>query len=132
MKKALVAGALAVLVLSGCGVPARTQPGLPPSYPPNKPAAEETLTYLVEGTATKVRIHVSSDGGSSSLANQALPWTKTVPAEGWGTSFFITATNEGKSGTITCKVIDNTDGKVLKQATGEGQFGSASCIGIAS
>lgn len=89
-------------------------------------SAQHTVLYEVSGTGSGVSISYSEgSGGTSRVSDASLPWSKTVTTTGFS-FLLLSATNSyTSSGTVACKIT--VDGKVVKEASGSGKGGTASC-----
>lgn len=87
-----------------------------------------SVVYKVTGTATKVDVTYTNDGGTSTeqQANQKVPFTKklTIPGDFFQV-YQVMAQNNGAKGSVTCEIL--LDGKSVKKATSSGQYSIASC-----
>lgn len=95
-----------------------------------------TVVYEVLGSAESVSITAETPTGTSQADNRAVPLRDADNSE-FGLSFdfqrgdfvYIAAQNEGKTGTVTCRI--KVDGEVVSENTAEGAFSIATCKGSA-
>lgn len=109
------------------GQPAVPQTGNSPAD--DAAAQTRTVVYEVTGSGKALSITYTTDGMTSmeQQQNAALPFSKEIsmPAEAFQV-FSVSAQNSG-SGTISCKIT--VDGKVLKEASSNGQYSVVMCNG---
>ncbi|MER5390629.1 MmpS family transport accessory protein [Saccharopolyspora sp. NPDC002686] len=95
----------------------------------NSSAQPRTVVYEVTGSGKALNITYTTDGMTSVEQQQdaALPFTKEIslPPEAFQ-MFSVSAQNAG-NGTISCKIT--VDGKVLKEASSNGQYSVVMCNG---
>lgn len=103
------------------------------SYTSTVSSTSEVL-YEVEGTATSVDITMETPSGTSQGANKKVPLAnKETGKRGIsltmerGDFVYISAQNQGSSGTLTCKI--SVDGVVIAKVTSSGAYTIASCKG---
>ena len=84
--------------------------------------------YEVTGTAAIVNVTISNkDEGISQYNGVSVPWSTTFTKDNMYTyNAFISAQNQGASGSVTVKIYRN--GGLVKSATSDG----ANCIAIAT
>ena len=68
-----------------------------------------------------------NDQGGTQQDSASVPWTKDYPDMGFGKFAYLSAQNQGDSGTVTCKIL--RDGKEWKTSTSTAPYGIASCSG---
>ncbi|MDA3646699.1 DUF4190 domain-containing protein [Saccharopolyspora indica] len=106
-------------------------PALPPAgaNPPDAEAETRTVLYEVTGSGEALNITYTTDGLASTeqQQNAKLPFSKEIalPREAFQI-FSVSAQNAG-SGTITCRIT--VDGKVIKEASSNGQYSVVMCNG---
>ncbi len=92
------------------------------------------VEYEVEGSATSVNITMETPSGTSQGSDKAVP-LRTDAGNGITLSFsrgsfvYISAQNQGESGTVTCRIT--VDGKIISENTSSGAYSIASCDGQA-
>ena len=92
------------------------------------------VLYEVEGTARSVSLTLEAPSGTQQGSNKAVP-LKTDSGNGIRMEFergafvYISAQNEGESGTVTCRIT--VDGEVISENTSSGAYTIASCDGSA-
>jgi hypothetical protein len=94
------------------------------------------VLYEVEGTAKGVDVTLEAETGTSQLNDKAVPLAnKTTGKKGLtysmsrGHFVYLSAQNQGSSGTITCRIT--VDGTVVSTNTSSGGYAIASCKGTA-
>jgi len=88
------------------------------------------IEYEITGTATTVDITMNNqDSGTEQHSNVSVPWTKSFSVNVSGGYYFayISAQNNGSSGSVTVKIYKN--GKLFKQATSSGAYAIATASG---
>ena len=84
------------------------------------------IKYEVTGTADTVNItYKNEDGGTSQANGVSMPWTYLFKAQP-GDSVYLSAQNNGESGTVTVTIYK--DGSEFKKSSSTGAF----CIATAS
>lgn len=107
------------------------QPPIPPAEanPPGAEAESRTVLYEVTGSGEALNVTYTTDGLASTeqQQNAKLPFSKeiTLPSEAFQI-FSVSAQNAG-SGTISCRIT--VDGKVIKEASSNGQYSVVMCNG---
>lgn len=133
---AIVLGAIAAVALIGLTIlnQQREQSSDLPSVPVRQAAS--TVLYEVEGSATSVSITVETPTGTSQAKERAVPLTtedSTVGNRGLSFQFksgafvYISAQNEGETGTVICRIT--VDGVVVSENTADGAYAIATCKG---
>ena len=85
------------------------------------------VTYHIGGTARSADLTYSNAGGDTEQQNdKAVPWLTSFTGHG-GQFLYVSAQNQGETGTITCEIILN--GAVVKSAQSNGAYAIASCSG---
>jgi hypothetical protein len=90
------------------------------------------VLYEVEGTASVVAVTIEKPSGTEQ-ANVSVPLTNKGGTRGLTLKFergdfvYISAQNQGESGTVTCRIT--VDGEVLSENTSSGAYSIASCKG---
>ena len=85
------------------------------------------VKYEVTGTASSVDVtYENSDGGTSQSSNVSVPWEYSFTGNP-GDFVYISAQNQGSSGTVTTKIL--TDGDKFKSSTSTGAYVIASASG---
>lgn len=97
-------------------------------------STDREVLYEVEGTATSVDITMETPSGTSQGSNKKVPLaSKDSGKRGIsltmerGDFVYISAQNQGSSGTVTCKI--SVDGVVISKVTSSGAYTIASCDG---
>jgi hypothetical protein len=95
--------------------------------PASTPASTlRTVAYDVTGSADSFSITAKSATGTEQASNRALPAHVTYMMDP-GAFAYISAQNEGESGSITCTIT--VDGQVISRNTADGAFTIATCQG---
>lgn len=101
-----------------------------PSVPRATSAPRNALVvYEITGTARRVDLTIENEGGNTEqFDDAAVPYKKTfaVPR---GQFVYISAQNQGETGTVKCTIT--VDGVVLETAESSGRFVIATCSGSA-
>lgn len=93
----------------------------------NPLSSSVSVRYKVSGTAESVDItYENADGGTSQLSDEELPWSITFDGN-IGDFVYISAQNQGETGTVTVTIYKNGD--VYKQSTSEGAYVIATASG---
>lgn len=95
----------------------------------NPEETKYSVKYAVTGTAKKVSITIENEnGGTSQFSDVSVPWSYTFPVKKKpGTFVYVSAQNEGSSGSVTVKIY--RDGKVFKSSTSSGAYVIATASG---
>lgn len=95
-------------------------------YEPPPPKVDPRITYSITGTATSVSITLENETGNTEQGDFKVPFNMSfrVPV---GTFVYISAQNNGKTGSVTCQIF--VDGKVQEEATSTGAYKIATCSG---
>lgn len=93
------------------------------------PPAPPQVTYEVEGSADTVDVTIETPSGTSQESGQALPWTSSAYD---GTEFqlgflYVSAQNQGDTGTVTCRITVGDE--VVAENTSTGEYSIAQCQG---
>jgi cytoskeletal protein RodZ len=95
------------------------------------------VLYEVEGTATSADITYETPSGTAQASNKRVPLgNKESGKPGIALTMerddfvYISAQNQGSSGTVTCKIT--VDGVLISTVTSSGAYAIASCKGTAS
>jgi hypothetical protein len=95
---------------------------------------DKAIVYFVEGTASAVSITVqNAEGNTEQASNRAVPLSGArgeglrIGSMACGDFVYISAQNEGESGSVTCRI--EADGEEIESATSEGAYVIASCSG---
>ena len=127
-KALLIAGAI------GVGAVALTACGTATASSTSPASANHEVVYKVTGTATTVSLTMqTSDGGTSQVDATRVPLTSKSGKDGLtmvmeaGDFFYISAQNQGSSGSVTCTV--EVDGVPVKTTTSQGEYVIAACSG---
>lgn len=101
---------------------------------PTPTVCQKSVVYYVEGTARSVSITMENrTGGTEQADNRAVPLAAggtpglrlgQIPC---GQFVYISAQNEGETGTVTCRI--EVDGVTLETATSSGAYVIATCSG---
>lgn len=87
-----------------------------------------TVTYKVTGTAGAVDLTMSDeDGDTSQQSKVAVPVTRTLRNMHEGDFLYISAQNQGESGSVICSI--EVDGVPVKTATSSGAYVISTCSG---
>jgi hypothetical protein len=99
-------------------------------------SSTRTVLYEVEGTATSVDITFETPSGTSQGSNKKVPLANRDSGKRGisvtmdrGDFVYISAQNQGKTGTVTCKI--SVDGVLVSKVTSSGAYAIASCDGTA-
>ncbi len=106
-------------------VPASVAPS--PTPTPTPSPKEAGVTYRVEGTAASSSVTYINDQGGTQQDKVSVPWEKAYPDMGVAKFAYLSAQNDGDSGSVTCKILH--DGKEWKVSTSTAPYGIASCSG---
>lgn len=124
-------GLVGVLVLGGVGL---WWSGRPKSPAPAPVATTHSVTYRVTGTAASVDVTMATaDGGTRQQSDVAVPMRTGTGADGInqtmrpGAQLYISAQNNGETGTVTCSII--VDGVKVSEVTSSGAYVIATCTG---
>lgn len=134
---ALLAAALTVVLLGGCGASGTWTPRAPtastaapppgsPSAPASPPGASvRVLTFVVVGSGRASSITYEVDGAGTTVTAPPLPWTRTfaLPAGRGHTWRMVLRT----SGAVQSRVL--VDGAVLTEGSSDGPNGEATMDG---
>ncbi len=91
-------------------------------------SCNRTVRYSVDGTARSVDITMQNrTGNTEQLSDVSLPWDLDVGAMGCGDFVYLSAQNQGDTGTVTCEI--SVGSAVLETATSSGSYVIASCSG---
>lgn len=112
MRRVLWIVLILILAALACG---DTEP--PPTY---------RVTYEVTGSASSVSVTLENDQGGTEQGEYALPFKETFTMER-GDFAYISAQNQGESGSVTCRIL--IDGEEWRESTSEGAYVIASCDG---
>jgi hypothetical protein len=87
-----------------------------------------TVEYRLSGTAYSADITIENENGNTEQHSGVLVghWSKEFTAE-VGQFVYLSAQNQGKKGTIGCKIL--VDGEVWQEAESSGSYAIASCSG---
>lgn len=84
--------------------------------------------YSVDGTARSVDITMNNkQGNTEQLDDVPLPWHGYVGELDCGAFVYVSAQNQGETGTVTCEIVVGS--AVLETATSSGSYVIASCSG---
>lgn len=84
-----------------------------------------TVTYWVKGTADSASLTYNNQSGNTEQKSEVdVPWHLKFEAER-GQFLYISAQNNGESGTIKTQII--VDGDVIAESESEGAYVIASC-----
>lgn len=117
----LIAGFLVIVWIIEGGIPAlfqKNEPVAPALY---------TVTYEITGSAISAKIEYSTGGYDSMQGNSLLPFEKQIDIK-TGDLAFISAENNGESGSVICRIWAN--GKVWKESRKAGAFAKVECRGL--
>lgn len=99
-------------------------------------SSSRKVLYEVEGTATTVNITYQTPSGTAQGADKKVPLGNKASgtvgitlAMERGDFVYISAQNQGSSGTVTCRIT--VDGVVVSKVTSSGAYTIASCSGKA-
>lgn len=96
------------------------------------------VVYEVEGSASSVSITIETPTGTSQQEGVGLPLAPEgggVGEHGLSANFqrgdfvYISAQNDGETGTVTCRIT--VDGRVVSENTADGAYSIATCKGSA-
>jgi len=89
---------------------------------------KNTCTYKVTGTASTVNVtYKNANGGTEQQSNVIVPWSYSFEIEGYGDFVYISAQNQGKSGSVTVSILAN--GNERKSSTSTGAYVIATASG---
>jgi len=126
-----IVGVLAVLfvVNQDKSEPKKSPVAVAPMVPVS---TSHTVRYLVTGTARAVDITMQTPSGTSQQDNLSLPLTSKATGKAGlefkmdaGEFLYISAQNQGESGTVTCSIF--VDGTKVAEVSSEGAYSIASC-----
>lgn len=126
MKKLLFALALLVVLGTACGTATDTAPGCSGNCNPTAGVnlnSDITVVYRVTGSAKSASMTYENMQGGTEQGDYMLPFTKTLRFIGNvpnGTFLYISAQNDGETGTVTCEILVN--GTVQKTSTSSGAY----------
>jgi len=87
-----------------------------------------SVIYKVTGSASRVDVtYENEDGGTSQESNVSVPWSYSFEAN-YDTFVYISAQNQGESGTVTLTIYIN--GGKWKTSTSSGAYCIATASGI--
>jgi hypothetical protein len=100
--------------------------------PTRRPASDPTsvgitLTYVVEGTASQADLTWRNEQEGTQQAKVNIPHQIEYNVEP-GYNAYISAQNSGESGTITCKIIINSE--LWRESTSSGAYKITTCSGL--
>lgn len=103
--------------------------GIPALFlkPEKSAPALYTVTYEVTGSAISAKIEYYVGGYDSMQGNSILPFEKQMDLKA-GDLAFISAENNGESGSVICRIWAN--GKVWKESRKAGAFAKVDCSGL--
>jgi hypothetical protein len=110
--------------------PASPSPPTPPAAAaparPGSARAEFThkVTYRVTGTAHEASVTYRNPKGGTQQTAGRLPWEVTFDSRA-GTFLYVSAQNQGASGSVSCDIL--VDGEVKTTATSTGAYVIAEC-----
>ena len=118
------------LAASPAAAAAPPPPALPPGGPPEGGRGEFTykVTYIVKGTAPGAMLTYRNPRGGTEQTSVRLPWESSFTVKG-GEFLYISAQNEGTSGSVTCEIL--LDGVSRTNATSSGAYVIAECSSAA-
>jgi hypothetical protein len=98
------------------------------------PASQQTsytstynVTYYVEGTANAAEITYQNATGGTQMEEVKLPWQKRIYNVGRRAFVYISAQNQGTSGTVKVRIVVN--GSEFKKSESSGRYSIASASG---
>lgn len=126
---------LAVIANMGGGSSPTSPTTLRAVSPTPTTACKQAIKYHVEGSARTVSITMQSRSGNmEQVSSVALPMKSSAGTEGLslgevacGEFLYISAQNNGETGTVTCRITSN--GVTIEEASSSGAFVIASCSG---
>ncbi|GAB3945439.1 hypothetical protein [Corynebacterium tapiri] len=87
---------------------------------------EHTVTYRIQGDAQDATVTYSSDEMETAQdTGVQAGWEKEVKVKGFWSPHFTASNGMNDYGTITCQIL--SDGNVIAENTGSGQFASVTC-----
>lgn len=85
------------------------------------------ISYRIGGTARTVDLTYNNAGGDTEQQNdKSVPWNSGFSAHP-GQFLYVSAQNQGESGTVTCEITLN--GAVVKSSQSSGAYSIATCSG---
>lgn len=126
----ILVAAAAAFTLAGCSQPTREEQALANLQEriDARGGFPGSVTYEISGTAETVSITMETPTGTSQQAEVSLPWESSSQDFNVGDSVYVSAQNEGESGTVRCKITGMT-GKVLAENSSSGAYTIATCSG---
>ena len=92
------------------------------------PPAPPKVVYSVRGTANSATLTFENASGGTEQRRVTLPWTLELESAPPGRVAFLSADNEGDSGSVVATI--SVDGKVLKTAESSAPYVTASVSGL--
>lgn len=114
IRRSLVA--LSLVALAGCG--GSSGPSLP------------SVTYNVSGSAREVAVTYANASEGTSQATVSVPWSHSFTCTKSGQFLYISAQNQGQTGTVTVRITKS--GTTYKESTSSGAFVIATASGDCS
>lgn len=111
-----VAPAILFVVLVACG--GSSGPSLP------------SVTYTVSGSAREVSVTYANASEGTSQATVSVPWSHSFTCTKSGQFLYISAQNQGQTGTVTVRITKG--GTTYKESTSSGAFVIATASGDCS
>jgi hypothetical protein len=101
----------------------RFQPGSDSSEPS---IPEDGVYYQVSGTTSSASVTYRTSSGTSQ-AKVRVPWSNKISDLKPGAFLYVSAQNETKSGSVSCRIV--VDGVIISENTSSGAFKVVSCEG---
>lgn len=104
---------------------------LPRGDPPSEPVAPTTynVEYRLSGSAESASVTLENAQGHTELKDVSIPWQPAGFEARSGQLLYISAQNNGWTGSITCEIL--VDGQPWQTTTSIGEFAITSCSGLA-
>jgi len=121
---------LLIVILGICGtiwLLAQLGPALS-STPGYSAPTTYRVTYKVTGTASQASLTYRNEQGGTEQTKVRIPWQESLTVKR-GAFLYLSAQNEGKSGSVTCEIW--VDDVKWKESTSSGAYVIASCSGSA-
>jgi hypothetical protein len=85
------------------------------------------IEYVVEGSAKTASVTYATNGGGTAQGDVAIPWRSSKSNFSDGQFMYISAQNNGNTGSVIVKIVSN--GTVIKQTISSGAYVIATASG---
>ena len=115
----IVLGIMAVSLISRLG-------GGGGNYSPTT-GASGPVTYSVTGTARRASLTYQNDTGGTEQHTVSIPWSNSYFGFGLGDFVYVSAQNEGETGTLLCEI--KSGGQVVYSGSASGAYSICTASG---